>query len=592
MAQLFQTQYTSVYSDPKPEFKVNSPEHFFTESPLGLNTLEFSDEDMIKAINSMNSNSASGPDGFPAILLKHLAQELAFPLKGIWTESVRSGQIPEVFKLGVIAPIHKGGSRNKCSQYRPVTLTSILSRTFEKIIRDKIVTYLEENNLINESQHGFRKGRSCLSQLLTYYDNILVELAANKNVDVVMTDFSKCFDRIDFGILLHKMKKLGISGEIGRWLHTFLVGRKSKVKVGTATSEESIAESGLPQGTCLGPVLLIIMNHDIDDNIENSKPFNFADDGKLLKSVSNKSDIQLFQQDLQTLYQWAEDNNMKYNEGKFVLLRFGNIQDLKETPLLGPSGTALKEEDHARDLGVCMSNEGNFDKHVNNVVGQSQKIVGMILRSFKTRDPLPMLQLFKTLVLSKIDYCSILWSPSNIENVRKLEKVQSNFTRRLNGMTQENNDRIDYWDRLKKLHLYSIQRRHERYQQIYMWKIKLGLVCNPGVTFFSSDRRGVLAKITNMKQYSKLRESSFLVKGPRLFNVLPIELRNYNGPVSLIQEEEADCKNLINGFKRKLDKFLMNIPDHPNLSSEYSQRILTTDITGKKSNSLIDVKFC
>ena len=433
-------------------------------------------------------------------------------------------------------------------------------------------------------QHGFRKHRSCLTQLLQYYDTVLTEVTSGRNVDVIYADFAKCFDKIDIGILLHKIKGMGISGEIGTWLSSFLTNRKNRVKVGQTLSEESLVTSGLPQGTCLGPVLLLIMNNDIGSDFTKSQAFCFADDTKVMKSVQNSQDIEDLQLDLNRLYNWAESNNMKFNEGKFALLRFGHTTEWK-SPIYGPQNTQIQETQDTKDLGIIISSSTSFNTHINQTVASCQKISGMILRSFKTREPRPLLLLFKTLVLSKLDYGSVLWTPQDLQNRRKLEKVQANYTRHLNGMALGSHDRLDYWQRLSELKMYSIERRHERYIAFYMWKILNELVENPGIIFHQTGRRGILAKIPEIRHCNRARENSFLVRGPRVFNALPGSIRNR----TITDRSRTGTKSASDKFKTCLDSFLVQIPDTPNVSSAYSSRMLATDATGRKSNSIVDL---
>ena len=140
----------------------------------------------------------------------------------IWQNSFKNSEIPSSMKLGIITPIHKGGSRSDPKNYRPVSLTSHIIKIFERITVKKLVEYLERNNLLNNGQHGFRKKRSCLSQLLEHYQ-ALVEALENREVaEVIYLDFAKAFDKVDHGVLMRKLRKLGIGGLLIKWIHYFL----------------------------------------------------------------------------------------------------------------------------------------------------------------------------------------------------------------------------------------------------------------------------------------------------------------------------------------------------------------------------------
>jgi len=517
----------------------------------------------------------------PALFVRKLAKPLSRPLAKIWRTSLDSGIIPGVFLKGTISPIFKGGDKSDPKNYRPVTVTSVISRAFEKIIRRELVSYLEERNLSNEGQHGFRAGHSCLTQLLEHYDNILRNLAEGNRVDVLYLDFAKCFDKIDIGILMHKLHMLGIGGKIGVWLHSFLTKRTMLVKVGDNSSTEREVKSGLPQGTCLGPLLMTIMNIDIDKEVKNTSVGSFADDWKATGAYRNKQEHENYMRDIETIYEWAHKNNMTFNDKKFVLLRYGLENQVEEDDykyeVVGPTGQIIQASQSARDLGVQMNCDTTFTEHIEKTVSSCRTVIGMILRSFHTREELPMMTLYRALVLSKLDYCSPLYFPRQIGGMRAIEKVQADFTRRITSMKKPEESRpFDYWERLKKLRLYSVERRVERYSAIFIWKVKNNVTRNPGFEFVDTGRRGTMVKIS-IKKNESARENSFLVWGAKVFNALPRELRDFH----------SDARDQPTAFKTALDSFLQCVPDEPNLTPLYSSRMACVDQNGRKTNSLI-----
>ena len=150
---------------------------------------------------------------------------------------------------------------------------------------------MEDNNIYNTRQHGFRKGRSCLSQLLEHTERLIHYLEKGNNIDVIYLDFSKAFDKVDHTILLHKLRRNGISGKLHEWIRSFLTNRTQRVSVNSTLSDETEVISGVPQGSLLGPLLFPIMIQDIDDKVIHSILSSFADVTCLMKEISNLDDV-------------------------------------------------------------------------------------------------------------------------------------------------------------------------------------------------------------------------------------------------------------------------------------------------------------
>ena len=411
------------------------------------------------------------------------------------------------------------------------------------------------------SQHGFRGGRSCLSQLLSHYDKIIEILASGSNVDTIYLDFAKAFDKVDHGIVLKKLSLLGIRGKLLQWIKSFLSSRTQMVLVNGVLSDPAPVISGVPQGSVIGPLLFLILIGDIDKNVAFSFLSSFADDTRLLRKVSGVRDASLLQTDLEAVYQWAEDNNCSFNNKKFEALRYGIDEIIKlTTSYTAPDGTLISVKEHIRDLGVTMSADAAFKEHVNKICQSAKNMCSWILRTFHSRSPELMLTLWKSLVLPILDYCSQLWSPSKIGEIQQIEDVQKAFTRKI-----WSSNRKDYWDRLRTFGLYSLQRRRERYRIIYVWKVLEGLVPNLSgrsmITGKTTLRYGRLCHVPSLKssvsnKLQSLRDSSFCVNGPNLFNSLPSRIRNLS-------------KVGLSKFKNELDKFLKTIADEP-LSKGYT----------------------
>ena len=256
------------------------------------------------------------------------------------------------------------------------------------------------------------------------------------------------------------------------------------------------------------------------------------------------------------------------------MLRYGKNQELKNaTNYLTPGAEDLIEvKENLRDLGVQMADDAKFSEHINNVCSKVRQKCGWILRTFNCRKTHFLKLMWKTLVQGKIDYCSQLYFPNQSADLEKLEQLQKTFTKKIPEAQHMN-----YWERLKFLKMYSQQRRAERYQIIYTWKVLEGRVPNCGLNFANNDRRGrecSIPPLKGSKSVRNLRDQSFQVRGPRLFNALPRNIRN----TTKVPVEE---------FKEKLDNFLSLLPDKPKVGDLVPN--VCDQVNVKPSNSVIDV---
>ena len=193
MAELLSEQFAKSFSTPVDYYSNNVTPNSIPQ----IEPLMFTIEDIKTAIKELRPTSASGPDGFPAILLRNCVNSLSEPLTIFWQKSIDTETIPEQLLQSIITPQHKSGSKALPINYRPIALTSHIIKVFEKVIRNHVTTHLTKNNLLNDNQHGFRSGRSCLSELLEHYDTLLSYLEEGFNVDVIYLDFAKAFDKLD-----------------------------------------------------------------------------------------------------------------------------------------------------------------------------------------------------------------------------------------------------------------------------------------------------------------------------------------------------------------------------------------------------------
>ena len=286
---------------------------------------------------------------------------------------------------------------------------------------------------------------------------------------------------VDLGYLKAKLHNVGLIGPLGTWLCNFISNRKQAVKVGGSLSKWVDVKSGVPQGSVMGPIMFLLYIADLGEDLteEQATILKYIDDTKALRGVLQEEDVLGLQDALEELYTWQRVNNMRWNGTKFQLLRIGPNQDLINNTMLFTENTSdpIDIQETVRDLGVLFDSKANFQPQREAVIGKAKAKASWILRTFRSRDQSLMLKLWKALVQPIMDYCSQLWAPVGLPGpLLRNEGPLRAFTKRIKGLFSYN-----YWERLKILRIYSIQRRNDRYRVIYTWKILQNLVPNCGL---------------------------------------------------------------------------------------------------------------
>lgn len=536
-AKILNDHFASVFNQREDE----EIEDFTHNTIGGLEAIDISIQDVHKAIDKLKANKAAGVDTIYARSIKETKIEISPILTCIFNKMLSDNFVPSEWKLANVIPLFKKGSRVDKSNYRPVSLTSIIGKLFESVIVDKLRCYLDANNKISDSQHGFRVGRSCLTNLICFYDKVMKSVDLGKSYDIIFLDFSKAFDKIPHKKLINKLYISCGNVKLTKWVENWLTNRKQRVVVNGALSDWLSVTSGVPQGSVLGPILFLVYINDLLDKIQNCNVGSYADDTKFGKDITSIEDYEVMQRNLNIINEWCQTWNMQLNSSKCVVMHCGKTNP-NFTYYLGES--ELNNVNEYEDLGVLIDNRLNLSNHCLKVRNKATRIVQCIKHSVTTRNKDTMLKLFTSLVRPVLDYCAPFWSPHLIKDIDLIEQVQRRFTKLISGCRD-----MTYPQRLEHLDLFSLEYRRKRGEIIETFKfVKFTPDAARNIFMFSdvNRTRGHAHKMLKTKFKTKLGSNTFANRIVNTWNSLPSDAIESDGVESFKNKLDTILKNIIN----------------------------------------------
>ena len=500
-------------------------------------------EGISRMLEKLKVGKAPGPDGIPAMVLHKLSRVVAPSLRAIFQLSYETGEVPDDWRLANVVPIFKDGDKTDPGNYRPISLTCIACKMMEHIIASSIMTHASRNDILYPLQHGFRAKKSCELQLTGFVSDLLNNMEENKQTDIIITDFSKAFDKVGHKRLLQKMDFYGVRGKNIRWISSFLHNRKQQVVLDGCTSSDAEVRSGVPQGSVLGPCLFLFYINDLPDQLS-SKARLFADDAIMYMTIQAPEDARLLQQDLDTLSSWSRKWMMELNPRKCHAITVTR----KKTRFIHQyslNGEILDSVSSAKYLGVTITSDLNWKQHISNICQKANNTLAFLRRNVRVHSTQLKTTAYQALVRPLLEYGCTVWDPYTVGCIQQLEMVQRRAAR---YVLNRYHNTSSVSDMLSQLGWASLQKRREIHRLTMLYKMHHSLVD------FSTNQYIQTADINRTTRATRLfcymiphsrtdqHQQSYFPRTARQWNALPLE-------VVLAPSVEAFRRHLTEGTK-------------------------------------------
>jgi hypothetical protein len=432
-ANLFSENSTLDDSNASPS---NYPAATATMTPI-----KFRSRKIRQILLNLVTNKSNGPDGIPAIVLKRCAPELAPTLSKLFQLSLSTGVYPSSWKSAIIHPIPKKGDPSNPSNYRPIAVTSILSKVMESAINSQLLSFLESSSLLSDHQYGFRQARST-GDLLSYVTNCWSSaLESFGESRVVALDISKAFDRVWHKGLIAKLPMFGIHPKLISWIADFLSCRSIAVRIDGAISNQLPINSGVPQGSVISPTLFLLYINDLlsitsnpihsyadDSNLHNSSTYESQTASSNSLNTNRASSAASLNSDLDAIVNWGSTNLVSFNHSKTQSLLISNKRNLT-VPSISMSGSNLTQSNSISMLGIVVTSDLSWKSHIVSISKRAARKLGFLFRAKKFFTPSQLLILYKSQVRPLMEYCCHIWGGAPASALAILDRLQSKAIR-------------------------------------------------------------------------------------------------------------------------------------------------------------------
>lgn len=536
----------------------NGDNHFenYIEPAVSTFALQHtSTEVVLKHLEKLSPNKATGLDNISCRLLKEAAQIIAPSVALIINKTIDTGFFPSNWKLAKIFPLFKANDRTNVQNYRPISVLPAISKICERVVYDQLYSYLNSHGLLSKYQSGFRPLHSTVTALLDVTNQWYLNIDNSMINMVVFLDLAKAFDTVSHNILLKKLELYGVKGKSLDWFTSYLTNRQQQCVVEGCISKSQVVDCGVPQGSILGPLLFLIYINDLPGCLQHVKPHMYADDTIL--SAASTSTVELQDKiniDLSHIKNWLLANKLSLNVTKTEYIFFGTDFKLSNLGKVLPvmiGEKEIKRVETTKHLGVHLDENLKWNEHIDKLCAKVSRAVNG-LKQARDYVPISILNIiYKSLIQPIFDYCDIVWGNLDKGLAIRIQKLQNRAARIITFQGYD----IRSADILKQLGWETLVSRREKHLSLLMYD-----TVNKNVPTYLSDL--FINCCENNPYKSRLRNTqnnldinhlpkteyfkgSFLYRGTKLWNSLPEECKTSKSKLifkkSLSNIRQANC---------------------------------------------------
>ena len=485
------------------------------------------EEELSKEINLINIYKSSGLD-IPSYFLKISFESIPQKLLVIMNKSLFTGYFPLKWRKATIIPIPKVNIPEEIGDLRPIALTPLPGKILERFVHTQLLAHLNRNNILTDFQNGFRKNHSTIDTIFKFTTDLQLNKNNKLNTIALYIDFKKSFDTVNHKLLIRKLIDMKICNRAIKWINSYLSNRTQCTRIGTNISNDMKVETGVPQGSILGPLFFLCYINDITNVCKNSQILMYADDKVSYKSISENEkflDMHNFQQDVNKLVLWCQKNRLSINVKKTKLVHYpmncNVVNNLNSE--IRMHGTVVNYVSSYLYLGVDIDNMLTFGKHFKNTFKNVYHKLYILRKIRYMINIKAALDITKTMLCSIIDYGNIFLSSCNENDLNDLQVLQNNAVRCCYGVVDPRDEHV--LDLHSQANMKMISTRRKKLILTCIWRnIKKGVIkiARPIRLNRSTIAPSVYLPIPRTELFKK----SVYYKGASLWNDLPVNIRN------------------------------------------------------------------